>query len=31
MEHGIPLTEVQAVRESLDGDFELPAINRIMN
>ena len=31
MEHGIPLPEIQAVRESLDGDFKLPAVNRVMD
>ena len=30
MEHGITLAEVQAVREAPDGDFELPAVDRIV-
>jgi hypothetical protein len=30
VEHGITLTEIQAVREAPDGDFELPAVDRIV-
>jgi hypothetical protein len=30
MEHRVTLAEVQAVREPPDGDFELPAVDRIV-
>jgi hypothetical protein len=30
VEHRVTLAEVQAVRKAPDGDFELPAVDRIV-